>query len=369
MSEELEDGDGENADEAGLSIAAASAVGASCLACGMAVSGTFCANCGQKNDDLRRCSFILAREALRDTFGFDSRMWRTLGLLAISPGRVPKEFANGRRSRFTPPVRLFLVVSFLFFLAIGMTNTLFLAVDIQPTEGTSGVRLNVNAGEVVTPAGAVSCDLTAKLQFFVQEQDVNVSLERLGVCFSSVEAAVRTQMETTARAAGENSESNAGPQIVEAPDEDLVESLQVLERTFGGLTTAIENPRAFNDSFNRWLPRVMLLMTPVLALLLSLFIRGKDAMFFDHLVLSLYTHAVGFVVVGVVAILAQVGLPYAGSIATTVMAIYYVVAVKRAYGRGVFKTTFAVIGSGLLYFIILFAIVLAIVTRFVLGSA
>ncbi|MCK5749731.1 MAG: hypothetical protein KAH44_26180, partial [Oricola sp.] len=67
------------------------AAGVLCLACGGAISGPYCASCGQKNDDLRRSSFVLAKDFFKDTFGFDSRMWRTLGLLAASPGRVPKD--------------------------------------------------------------------------------------------------------------------------------------------------------------------------------------------------------------------------------------------------------------------------------------
>ncbi len=56
---------------------------------------------------------MLARDFIEDTFAFDSRMWRTLGLLASSPGVVPTNYSHGCRARYTPPVRLFLVVSFL----------------------------------------------------------------------------------------------------------------------------------------------------------------------------------------------------------------------------------------------------------------
>lgn len=65
-----------------IGAAIATGAAAACLACGAAIVGPYCAKCGQKNDDMRRSSLVLARDFLKDKFAFDSRMWRTLGLMA-----------------------------------------------------------------------------------------------------------------------------------------------------------------------------------------------------------------------------------------------------------------------------------------------
>ncbi len=118
--DDIEDGEaGEGSPDVSPAVvesaeAAAGELSLACLSCGAASVAVFCANCGQKNDDLRRSIFLLARDFVEDTFSFDSRMWRTLGALVVAPGVVATNYAHGKRSRYTPPVRLFLVVSFIF---------------------------------------------------------------------------------------------------------------------------------------------------------------------------------------------------------------------------------------------------------------
>ena len=57
-----------------------------------------------------------ARIATEDLTHADSRVWRTLGALLARPGLLTREFLAGRRARYLPPVRLYLVVSVVFFL-------------------------------------------------------------------------------------------------------------------------------------------------------------------------------------------------------------------------------------------------------------
>jgi hypothetical protein len=345
--------------------ALAAALGASllCLACGGAISGPFCSSCGQKNDDLRRSSFVLAKDFMKDTFGFDSRMWRTLGILAASPGRVPKEYAHGKRSRFTPPVRLFLVVSFLFFLTIGLTNTLFVGLEVKfkdfPTVQLDAPETASTPDFPVDETANSGCSFQGKLRFFVKEHDLHTDIARLDACFADAKGRARDKIATSDDLViGEDG----------GIEKEREQAGEVVERVFKGLNTAVSNPRAFNDSFNDWLPRVMLLMTPVLALLLTLFLR-RGALVFDHLVLSFYSHAVGFALIGSSLILTQFGAPHMGYAAFAAISIYYVAALKRIYRRGWVKTIWTAAMSGMIYLFILMAIVVTIMSNVVWRAA
>lgn len=55
------------------------------------------------------------REAFGDLFELDSRLWRTLGPLLRKPGELTKEYLRGRRARYMPPFRTYLVLSIIFF--------------------------------------------------------------------------------------------------------------------------------------------------------------------------------------------------------------------------------------------------------------
>src|SRR6185436_5304347 len=45
----------------------------------------------------------------------DSRVWRTIKLLARKPGELTREFIAGRHQQYLPPFRLYLAISLLFF--------------------------------------------------------------------------------------------------------------------------------------------------------------------------------------------------------------------------------------------------------------
>lgn len=366
MSEIDDFGDGETSggDAPGLSTQSSMTGGVvltGCLACAAPTVGQFCANCGQKHDDMRRSVFLLGRDFVEDTFSFDGRMWRTLGLLAVSPGAVPKDYAHGKRSRYTPPVRLFLVVSFLFFLTVSFTNTLFIGVDVTfKDDPESGVTATVKMGEEEITGEAPGCGFNGKLKFFVKESDLNTDKERLDECVRWIKESAAEDLENA---------ENVSVGAVETLDEEREQAAELTERIFNGINWAISNPREFNSAFNNWLTRGIFLMTPVMALILTVFIRGKDALVFDHMVLSLYTHAVAFALIGAALILAQIGVPFTGPASFAAVAIYYLMVLKRAYGRGWIKTVWTAFMSGFLYLTILFTIVLVVVSDIVWKAA
>lgn len=338
-----------------------------CLSCGTRIIGPFCPACGQKNDDLRRSSLMLAAQFFEDTFGFDSRMWRTLGLMVVSPGLVPANYSHGRRSLYTPPVRLFLVVSFLFFLTLGMTQTLFVAFEVSAktqaqiaAEQKARADLQARLPDGQSTAGVVTaeelpeCQIHFGLRFFIKAKDVSFDQKAWRACVESLQGRANAQLE------------GADSQI---DSEEAVRAKNTTNRVISGIGAVVEDPLKFNADINAWLPRVMLVMTPVLALLLSLFIRGRDALFFDHLVLAFYSHAVGFAVVGATIIAAQLGIPGAGFFAVSALVIYFVAALKRAYKRGWIKTLFTAAFVSFFYFVILSSVVFAIVSNVVWRSA
>lgn len=58
-------------------------------------------------------------DALTD---FDGRIWRSLGAALLRPGRIARDWIEGRRARWISPVRLFLLANLLYFLAPGLTD-------------------------------------------------------------------------------------------------------------------------------------------------------------------------------------------------------------------------------------------------------
>jgi hypothetical protein len=87
-----------------------------CSNCGESLSGEYCAACGQRHEPHIHSMAHFAGEAFESITHADSRLWRTLGFLLVKPGRLTREFFDGRRAAYLPPFRLYLVISVAFFL-------------------------------------------------------------------------------------------------------------------------------------------------------------------------------------------------------------------------------------------------------------
>jgi len=102
-----------------------------CLNCGQPLAGSYCAQCGQQDIDRRQPFWKLLADILRETFDFDSRIARTLSALLIRPGFLTLEYCAGRRAKFSPPLRLYLFVSVLFFLSLTLQRGFLPEIVVQ----------------------------------------------------------------------------------------------------------------------------------------------------------------------------------------------------------------------------------------------
>lgn len=88
-----------------------------CTDCGAATQGNFCSNCGQPTH-VHRTLLHLGEELLHGVMHFDARIWRTLPLLAFNPGRLTREWVEGKRTRYVSPLAIFLCTLFVMFFAL-----------------------------------------------------------------------------------------------------------------------------------------------------------------------------------------------------------------------------------------------------------
>ena len=86
----------------------------------MAANALYCPTCGQSVKMFSRPWLEITREWLAETLDWDGRMFRSIGLLLSRPGFLSQEYIAGKRVTYTSPVRLYLVVSLLFFFVLPM---------------------------------------------------------------------------------------------------------------------------------------------------------------------------------------------------------------------------------------------------------
>ncbi len=91
-----------------------------CLNCATELQGAFCHHCGQRDQDRRLPLKALLHDVLHDIWHFDHKVLETLRLLVFRPGHLTLAYLDGRRSRYVPPFRLYIFLSFLLFSAFAM---------------------------------------------------------------------------------------------------------------------------------------------------------------------------------------------------------------------------------------------------------
>jgi len=78
----------------------------------------FCNHCGQKLDALNRSFRKVVADTLHESLDIDGRLMLTLKTLLFQPGKITFDYNKGKRQTYTPPLRMYLVTSILFFLFI-----------------------------------------------------------------------------------------------------------------------------------------------------------------------------------------------------------------------------------------------------------
>lgn len=234
------------------------APGTPCPNCATALAGAYCHGCGQLAESFHKSVWALAWEGLQSFFHLDGRLARTLPRLIARPGRLTREYLDGKRASQTPPLRQFLVILLLTFL-VGQCVLDGTGADIAgpPGPGTEAARAEIAADPALSASERQAA--LAALDF--------ASGARAGTAASD---------EGSAPVQGEAA----------APDETAAFEAWLTRR----LEAVRAEPKRFGLVLGVWAQRVALLMLPVSALILSLlFVRRRDLFVFDHLIFSMHS--------------------------------------------------------------------------------
>ncbi|TKS55970.1 DUF3667 domain-containing protein [Mesohalobacter halotolerans] len=89
-----------------------------CLNCGhqLDVSDRYCSNCGQLNSKEELTVKQMLAEYLAGLFSYDSKLFKSIKLIFVSPGKLAQEYISGKRVSYVNPFRFFISMAILFFI-------------------------------------------------------------------------------------------------------------------------------------------------------------------------------------------------------------------------------------------------------------
>ncbi len=149
--------------------------GSNCNNCseGMPPGARFCPGCGQSVKEVSRPWTEFVREALAELFDVDGRMLVSMRLLLTRPGLLTMEYVAGRRVSYTSPLRLYLVISLVFFLVL----PLFLpSISVTNPDHKLSVDLYSKSMFLLLPAFALLLKLFYRPVFFINHLVFSVHL-------------------------------------------------------------------------------------------------------------------------------------------------------------------------------------------------
>lgn len=212
---------------------------ATCDNCGarLVASQKFCSNCGQMVDIRTPTLAELASDLLDDLFNLDSRLWRSILPLIRRPGFLTVEYLAGKRARYLPPFRMYLVFSLTFF--------------------------------------ALSSLLSEDVAVLTGEE-----------------------AESLATIASEATNVESGGEAREFGCEELAEVSSPLwrDRVFRACTAISEDSGGFGAAVQNNVPTMMFLLIPIVAAIMKMIYPLLKRRYIEHLVFCLHLHALFFLV-------------------------------------------------------------------------
>ena len=265
-----------------------------CPNCDTTFSGNFCPNCGQSRKDLNRPFRVLFREFLDEVFQFDSRSFKSFALLLSRPGYLTREYVAGKRLTYLSPLRLYLIGSFLFFLAFTLsppsTTTLVPEEELVETTSTEDQPEEIQSGN------EVEFQLVGP-----SDQETNTPGFRV---------------------------------TLDPGEEDEVEGF-FDTLMWRGMQRLKNDPSRLSQSLVDYAPWALFLLLPIFALGLKVLYAFSGRLYIQHLVFSLHFHAFIFLLL-LAAFFATVFLPVSirGWLELAVLlasVVYLLLAMRSAY--------------------------------------
>lgn len=263
------------------------------------INSNYCPHCGQENNHNRVSFGTLVVDFLNNYFSLDSKFTNSLLPFFFNPGRLTQKFIEGKRASFVNPIRLYLIISLVFFLVFGMVSQDIVQesiakfdasadelsdstqVDLEElfsreltkNQGDSILTLINSVSDTVITRDAITISQPDTGQFFTDENiDIYIRLRKENLEPDEILDSLKT---------GSLSEFQF----------DLVRKLIRLDQAEGQivLSQILKN-----------LPLMMLFIIPVFALMLKAFYIRRSQYYITHVVHALHLHSFAYVIYGLV---------------------------------------------------------------------
>lgn len=228
----------------------------------------YCPECGQKNTDRNVKISTLVMDFLGDYFTFDSKLFRSLWQLFTAPGYLTSAFNEGKRVRYIPPLRMYLFISFIFFLLAKLTFSSW--DDNMTLLGVEDVKIVSDSESIIDEFSWISVEDSMLLKYYDLDS------------FAELRPHHKNDFLTN---------YDADRMIAAMKPKNKIEEL--IFREFDGILKTTRG-NLINVVLGN-LPVALFIAMPFFAFLLFLFFRRSASHYIEHLIHALHFHTWIFV--------------------------------------------------------------------------
>lgn len=306
-------------------------------------------------------------EVFNGFISFDAKFWKTIIPLLTKPGKVSRDFIDGKRARYSNPFQFYLTVSIIFFLIIGLVDRYQEFSDFNSGKKQSNfsiVNMQNNSQE------AIDSTLTEAKKQLDKQLDGLDSIQKadiLSVIPTPTKDTTGTKKSDTSKV---KKKKGSGFNFI-SPDHKVTKMVNYQrehpEITPDSALTALDIPRSFSNRFlysradkinsfltntdqeNKKLQKEIIsyasvsifIFLPLFTLFLRFVYIRRRFTYVEHLIFVFHTQTVFFILLTIFFLLNL----YAQSesitwIFSVLFLIYLLIAMKKFYQQGYIKTFF-----------------------------
>ncbi|MEN9868640.1 MAG: hypothetical protein RL748_4230 [Pseudomonadota bacterium] len=271
-----------------------------CRNCGTHYNGKFCPECGQEADTGAPTAVGFIYEFLTRNVLEKGKLPRTLWHLLRYPGGLTVDFLEGRRARYIRPVRLYLILSILYFLLLPLqTNKLVNSIPNSPARAALNQDA-ANAAANTKAAGIQSASATSTPSATSTTSTTSTTSQR------KVQASVSGAASTGQQDGVDEMDASVNDldfdRVLEKvkfkgpmSDEAIRREIKKRYEHFQGLTQQEQAAEVMHGVINQ-APKAMFFLVPVFALLLKMLFVFRGIPYGAHLLFSVHYHAFIFLI-------------------------------------------------------------------------
>lgn len=328
--------------------------GTQCANCGhpLDISDRFCPNCSQANSTKKLTLKDFFTEFLSSMISYDSKLLKTLSALLLRPGKITKDYINGKRVSYTNPFRFLLSLAIVYFLILNFTGNFTAWDNYSANKKDNDIKLE----------DFLSIDLQAESE----EQKDSLMLSDPRLYFSTLKDLdfgdrFYRKSQLFSSLIHKDTIYTFDGAVQKYKIENTYENKMAFDAV-NGYKKIRRQPGSFISTIISKLPFAIFFFLPVFTLFIWLVYIRKKYNYTDHLIFSFHNTSLLFILLIISYLIDSIFDINSNWIFVIIFSMYLFLAMRKFYQQGRFKTIVKYIFLNGIFFILAIVAILLLST-------